>query len=151
MNDIKIGKYCSIAEAVIFDGGFNHNVNSVSTYPFNRLAGLFELIGHPVCKGDIIVGNDVWIGEGAMIMAGVTIGDGAVIGARSVVTKDIEPYSISVGAPAKHKRYRFTKEQIEKLLTIKWWDWESEKIKANAQLLMGDIDIFLNQFYNCKD
>lgn len=144
MNNVTIGKYCSIAQGVIVDGGFNHNMNFVSTFPFNSMQGCEHLTGHPVCKGDIVIGNDVWIGEDAIIMSGVTIGDGAVIAARSIVTKDVEPYSMVAGSSAKFKKYRFSKDQIEHLLKIKWWDWDEEKIKENAHLLMGDIDIFIN-------
>jgi len=147
MNTITIGKYCSIANGVIFDSGFNHNMNFVSTYPFNsNIPSCSHLTGHPICKGDIIIGNDVWIGEDAIIMSGVTIGDGAVIAARSIVTKDVEPYSMVAGSSARIKKYRFTKPQIEYLLKIKWWDWDNKTVAENAHLLMGDIDIFLSHF-----
>lgn len=145
MNNVTIGKYCSIAQGVIVDGGFNHNMNFVSTFPFNSIQGCEHLTGHPVCKGDIVIGNDVWIGEDAIIMSGVTIGDGAVIAARSIVTKDVEPYSMVAGSSAKFKKYRFTKEQIGALLEIKWWDWPHEKIVENAPLLMGDIETFISK------
>ncbi len=125
-NDINIGKYCSIANDVIFDGGFNHNTNFVSTFPFYNLKGL----GQPniICKGDINIGNDVWICESVLIMSGVTIGDGAVVGANSIVTKDVEPYSIVAGCPAKLIKYRFNENQVNALNMIKWWDWSEEKI-----------------------
>lgn len=143
MNKVTIGKYCSIAEGVIFDGGFNHNMEFVSTFPFNRLEGLEHLTGHPLCKGDTVIGNDVWIGEDAIIMSGVTVGDGAVIGARAIVTKDVDPYTMVAGMPAVYKKYRFFPHQIEALKRIKWWDWSEEKVKQNAHLLMGDIETFI--------
>lgn len=143
MNDIYIGKYCSIAIGVIFDSGFNHNMKFASTFPFNKLEGLEHLTGQVICKGDIHIGNDVWIGEDAMIMSGVTIGDGAVIAARAIVTKDVEPYSMVAGMPAKFKKYRFKDYQISALLELKWWDWPEEKIKEAAPYLMGDIKRFL--------
>lgn len=146
MNNIIIGKYCSIAEGVIFDSGFNHNMDFVSTFPFNeKLKECKHLTGHPLCKGDIVIGNDVWIGEDAMIMSGVTVGDGAVIAARAIVTKDVEPYAMVAGMPAKFKKFRFRKDQIASLLKIKWWSWPDEKVKENAHLLMNkDIDKFIS-------
>lgn len=87
-------------------------------------------------KGDIVIGNDVWIGFEAVIMAGVTIGDGAIIASRAVVTKDVPPYSIVGGTPAKLIRKRFTDEQIDKLLRLKWWDWDEEKVRQNIDKIM---------------
>jgi acetyltransferase-like isoleucine patch superfamily enzyme len=98
MNRITIGKYCSIASNIVIDGGFNHNTNFVSTYPFFNRDGLG--IQNVICKGDVIIGNDVWICENVLIMSGIIIGNGAVIGANSIVTKDVEPYSIYAGSPA---------------------------------------------------
>lgn len=127
MNNITIGKYCSIATNVVVDGGFNHNTNFVSTYPFYNMHGLGQQ--NVICKGDVIIGNDVWICENVLIMSGVTIGNGAVIGANSIVTKDVEPYTIYAGSPAKCIKMRFNVNQIKQLQTIKWWDWSEEKIK----------------------
>lgn len=145
-NTITIGNYCSIAEGCVCDGGFGHNTKFVTTYPLNaKINSCKHLTGHPVCRGDIVIGNDVWVGEGCMIMSGVTIGDGAVIGARSIVTRDIPPYMIAVGAPAKPLKKRFTDEQIDKLISIEWWNWSEQKIIANAHLLMSDnIDLFIS-------
>lgn len=93
------------------------------------------------------IGNDVWIGEGALILSGVTIGDGAVIGARSVVSKDIPPYAIAAGNPCRILKYRFPEEKISELLKIKWWNWETDKITSNANYLMNtDINVFINKF-----
>lgn len=144
-NSITIGKYCSIADGCVFDGGFGHNTKFVTTYPLSSLMrGCGHLTGHPVWKGDIVVGNDVWIGEGCMIMSGVTIGDGAVIGARSIVTRDVPPYAVVVGSPARVSRKRFSDAQISKLTQIKWWNWAEQKIIDNAHLLMNtNIDLFI--------
>jgi acetyltransferase-like isoleucine patch superfamily enzyme len=146
MNEVIIGKYCSIAHGVIFDSGFNHNMTYVSTYPFNsNWAKCGALTGHPLCKGDIIVGNDVWIGEDAMIMSGITIGDGAVIGARAIVTKDVAPYSMVAGMPAEFKKFRFSEEQIKVLLNIQWWYWSDEKVLEASHLIMSpNIDEFIS-------
>ncbi|HPT21167.1 MAG TPA: CatB-related O-acetyltransferase [Bacteroidales bacterium] len=137
-----IGKFCSIAcGAKFLFNGANHTLNSLSTYPFPVLAGEWDLQVHVTeawdNKGDIIIGNDVWIGFEAVIMAGVTIGDGAIIGSRAVVTKDVEPYSIIGGVPAKLIRKRFSDEKIKELLQMKWWNWNEEKIRQKLPELMN--------------
>ncbi|HJC91727.1 MAG TPA: CatB-related O-acetyltransferase [Candidatus Mediterraneibacter excrementigallinarum] len=138
---LKIGKFCSIACGARFlFNSANHTMNSLSTYPFPIF---FEEWGLDVKditsawdnKGDIVIGNDVWIGYEAVIMAGVTIGDGAIIGARAVVTKDVPPYTIVGGVPAKQIRKRFSDETISELLNLKWWDWPIEKISRNIELI----------------
>ena len=141
-----IGKYCSIAAGVIVLTGGEHRVDWVTTYPFNYLwhevAGHIQ--GHPKTKGNVIIGNDVWIGMEAFILSGVEIGDGAVVGAKAVVTKNVPPYAIVGGNPAKIIRYRFSQEIIDKLLAIAWWDWPDEKIKSNMNLLLSnDIEGFI--------
>lgn len=139
---LKIGKFCSIAcGAKFLFNGANHTLNSFSTYPFPVMANEWDL-QVPVTdawdnKGDIIVGNDVWIGFEAVIMAGVTIGDGAIIGSRAVVTKDVEPYSIVGGIPAKLIRKRYTDSKIAELLDLKWWDWDKEKIRQKLPEIMN--------------
>jgi len=142
---LKIGAYCSIAKRVQFFLGGEHRVDWVTTFPFSeKFRQVKHINGHPRTKGDIIIGNDVWIGYEALIMSGVTIGDGAVIGARAVVVKDIPPYTIAAGNPAKVIRARFDEETIKKLLAIKWWDWEEARlIRAMPLLLNPDISIFL--------
>jgi acetyltransferase-like isoleucine patch superfamily enzyme len=141
-NTINIGKYCSIARNVVFDSGFNHNTNFVSTYPFNAMIGKGE--SNVVCKGDINIGHDVWICENVLIMSGVTIGNGAVIGANSIVTKDVMSYSVVAGSPAKFIKDRFTYSQITDLYRIKWWDWPKEKIESELPYATN-IDEFIKK------
>lgn len=129
-----IGKFCAIAHKVQFlMGSANHRMSSLSTYPFNVFGGAWEARTPPHLaqlprKGDIIVGNDVWIGRECTIMPGVTIGDGAVIAAGSVVVKDVPPYALFGGNPAKLVRMRFNKETIALLQKVRWWDFDKEKL-----------------------
>ncbi|WP_344824120.1 CatB-related O-acetyltransferase [Rurimicrobium arvi] len=122
----------------IFLGG-NHRVDWVSTYPFPALPGFFpeaaEITGHPSTKGDVVIGNDVWIGYAAIILSGVTIGDGAVIGAGSVVSKNVGPYEIWAGNPAVCIKKRFPEEIIARLLTEKWWDKPDAAMRASIKTL----------------
>jgi chloramphenicol O-acetyltransferase type B len=147
---LKFGSFCSIgAGLVVFLGG-NHRTEWVSTFPFGNTpeGDFFKKPNKELTKsnGDVTVGNDVWIGEHSVIMSGITIGDGAVIAANSHVVKDVEPYSIVGGNPARHIKYRFSQEQIEKLLKIKWWDWDDEKIQENIPLLCNKyIDMFIEE------
>ncbi|MBK9105107.1 MAG: CatB-related O-acetyltransferase [Saprospiraceae bacterium] len=139
-----IGKFCMIASGVTFImNGANHLTDAISTYPFaifgHGWEGAMEGKQYPT-KGDTIIGNDVWIGYNATIMAGVTIGDGAIIAANSTVTKDVAPYAIVGGNPAAEIRKRFDEDRIRKLLDLKWWDWPIEKITANVHVLTGKID-----------
>ena len=134
-----IGKFCSIANNVIFTLGGNHRTDWASMYAFNSIFPSFGYIsGHPQSNGDIIVGNDVWIAGGVKILSGVTIGDGAVIGANSLVTKDVEPYSIVTGIPASKKKDRFDEATKERFLEMKWWDWPDEMIVEAIPLLQSD-------------
>jgi acetyltransferase-like isoleucine patch superfamily enzyme len=144
-----VKNFCSIASNVTIFLGGNHDICRVSTYPFGHIhKNIFNKVdgvGHPTTKGDVIIGNDVWIASNVLIMSGVTVGDGAVIANNSHVVKDVEPYTLVGGNPAKFIKYRFTSEQIEKLLKIKWWDWEDEKINRFSQLLCSNnIDDFIN-------
>ncbi|WP_026884959.1 CatB-related O-acetyltransferase [Clostridium beijerinckii] len=142
-----IGKFCSIAcKAKFLMTSGNHTMISLSTYTFPIF---YEEWGLDVSlitnawdnKGDIVIGNDVWIGYDAIIMSGVKIGDGAIIGTRAIVTNDVPPYTIVGGIPAKVIKKRFRDDIILKLLKIKWWDWPYEKIKANIKYIQsGDID-----------
>jgi acetyltransferase-like isoleucine patch superfamily enzyme len=135
-----IGKFCSIAPEVRIGLGI-HPVEYISTYPgfySNKASGAFKFHHDKTIQEHlpIIIGNDVWIGTRAMIMDGVTIGDGAVVAAGCVVTKDITPYSIVGGVPARLIKKRFTEDQIKMLLEYKWWDKEIEFIRENAQLFL---------------
>jgi len=134
-----IGKFCMIASDVKFImNGANHLTDSLSTYPFaifgNGWENAMEGKSYPQ-KGNIHIGNDVWIGYNATIMAGVHIGDGAIIAANSTITKDVEPYTIVGGNPAKKIRKRFSEDVITKLLELKWWNWNMEKITKNIKNL----------------
>ena len=136
-----IGKFCMIASDVKFImNGANHLVNAVSTYPFaifgHGWEGAMDGKEYPQ-KGDLKIGNDVWIGFNATIMAGVSIGDGAIIGTNAMVVKDVPPYSIVGGNPAKEIKKRFSDTEIHHLLKVKWWDWSEEKITSNLELLTG--------------
>lgn len=130
-----IGKFCSIACGTKFlFNCANHTLKSLSTYTFSLFYEEWELEKSNITtvwdnKGDIVIGNDVWIGYEAVIMAGVHIGDGAIIAARAVVTKDVPPYTIVGGTPAKEIRKRFDAEVIQQLLMLKWWDWSTDEIR----------------------
>lgn len=144
---LKIGRYCSIAcgSKFLFTSG-NHALTSLSTYTFPIFYEEWGLDAKDICgawdnKGDIIVGNDVWIGFEAVILSGVTIGDGAIIGARAVVTKDVPPYTIVGGVPAKPIRKRFDDRTIEKLLSLRWWDRDETTVKkAIPAIRSGNVD-----------
>lgn len=140
-----IGKFCMIASDVKFImNGANHLTDAITSYPFAIFGHGWEnaMDGKTYPKkGDIHIGNDVWIGYNATIMAGVTVGDGAIIATNATVTKDVAPYSIVGGNPAQEIRKRFPDKVIEKLLEMKWWNWDIEKITRNVQHLTGgDID-----------
>jgi glycosyltransferase family protein len=140
--NLQIGRYCSLAEDIHFIIDMNHDYKKVcqgliSGVPYHRP----ELTKR---KGQIIIMNDCWIGENVTILSGVTIGNGAVVAANAVVTSDVPAYAIVAGNPAKVIGYRFTKEQIDALQLIRWWNWSADKVAANADLLYGDIDTFIN-------
>lgn len=143
---LKIGKFCSIAcGAKFLFTSANHTLRSLSTYPFPIFFEEWGLDAKNICeawdnKGDIVIGNDVWIGFEAVILSGVTIGDGAIIGTRAVVTKDVPPYTIVGGIPAKPIRKRFDDETISQLEALNWWDWDEETIRNNISAIQsGDI------------
>jgi len=142
-----IGKFCSFADGIDILLGGNHRPDWVSTYPFPAISYWPEakhIEGHPATNGDVIIRNDVWIGYKATILSGVTVGDGAVVGARAVVTRDVPPYAIVGGNPARIIRLRFSDEIIKRLLEIRWWDWDLEHIRRHIPLLMQtDISKFL--------
>ena len=142
-----IGKFCSIACGARFlFNSANHALGPLTTYPFPLFFEEWDLDVARLAdawdnKGDIVVGSDVWIGYEAVILAGVTIGDGAIIGSRAVVTKDVPPYTIVGGVPARPIRLRFPRETVDRLLALRWWDWPEEKLKAALPALQaGDLD-----------
>jgi acetyltransferase-like isoleucine patch superfamily enzyme len=150
---LEIGNFCSIARDVTIYLGGNHHSEWVSTFPLNHILNYdtnkhtkhkYDQIGS---KGSVIIGNDVWIGTEAVILSGLNIGDGAIIGANSIISKNVEPYSVWVGNPAKFIKKRFSDNIIAKLLEIKWWNWDDEKIKeATPLLLNSDISKFIEKY-----
>ena len=142
-----MGRYCSTARGsqVLLGGG--HRVDWVTTYPFNVLeAGLADVTGHPSSRGDVIIGSDVWLATEAMVLSGVTIGDGAAVMARAVVTRDVPPYAIVGGIPARVIGYRFDPDLIARLLALAWWDWPHERVVAAGRALMsGNVAGFLDR------
>jgi acetyltransferase-like isoleucine patch superfamily enzyme len=149
---VNVGNYTSVGRDCNFFLHANHRPDWITTStmllgPVSPEIDLFLMErGHPGCKGNITIGNDVWIGAKTTIMSGVTIGDGAVIGSGSVIAKDVPPYSIWVGNPAKMIKKRFSDGQIEKLMKIKWWNWPEQKIKDEVALLWSDgIDKFIEK------
>lgn len=145
---LKIGRFCSIAPEVTILLGGEHHHDWVSSYPFSLS---FEeakgLPGYPMTKGDVTIGSDVWIGYDALILSGVKIGDGAVIAARSVVAKDVEPYTIVGGIPAKRLRYRFSEPVIQSLLEIAWWNWSMPEIIEAWQFIQSpNIEEFIKKY-----
>jgi len=141
---LKIGKFCSIAENVkIFLGG-NHRADWVTTYPFSAFTAYFPeaagIIGHPATRGDVVIGNDVWIGYGASVLSGITIGNGAIVGAGAMVTKNIGPYEIWAGNPAVFIRKRFSDATIIRLEQEKWWDAPIEEIRLRIRELCDRPD-----------
>ena len=151
LSKIIIGNFCSLASnlTVYLGNGRGHDISFVSNYPFGHIhEKIFQNIQNDSrdTNGDVIIGNDIWIGENVTIMSGVTIGDGCVIANNSHVIKNTEPYSLIGGNPAKLIKYIFSKEQIEKLLEIKWWNWEDDKINQFTSLLSSDnIDEFIKE------
>lgn len=142
-----IGKFCAIASGVKFImGSANHRTSSVTTYPFNVFGGAWAQATPPHLsqlpfKGDTTIGSDVWIGRESIIMPGVSIGDGAIVAAYSVVTKNVEPYTVVGGNPARPLKKRFHDELIALLLTLRWWDFEPEKLVSFLPLLCdGDLN-----------
>lgn len=144
---LTVGSFCSISANVTILLGGNHRSDWVTTFPFNAIFEEFKQIeGHPSSNGNVTIGNDVWIALNTLILSGVSIGDGAIIAANSVVTKDVEPYAIVGGNPAKKIKDRFDAKTIENLLQIQWWNWELEKIKSTVPIMLSsDTQAFLNK------
>lgn len=142
-----IGKFCMIAsDATFIMNGGNHLTEATSAYPFAIFGGAWQHAmggkSYPT-KGDTVIGNDVWIGHNATIMPGVTIGDGAIIATKAVVAKNVEPYTIVGGNPAKPIKKRFSEDTISKLLELKWWDWDIEKITQHVDKLSSHPETLL--------
>ena len=145
---VQIGAFCSIGPDVILMDGGDHRVDWVSTFPFRAVFDLPGAYadGHPRSRGDIEIGNDVWIGRGARIRSGVRVGDGAVIAAYAVVTHDVRPYAIVAGVPAREVRRRFSGEQVEALERIAWWDWPIEHVLERVPELCSErIEAFIEE------
>jgi acetyltransferase-like isoleucine patch superfamily enzyme len=158
LNSVKVGRFCSIASGVKNVTGNHPTSKFVSTHPafFSRgkAAGYtfsteqkFEELKRLENGYLVEIGNDVWIGEDVLILDGIKIGDGAIVGSRSLVTKDIPPYAICVGSPAKVIRYRFSTNEIKNLIEIKWWNWSFDKIKKHSTKF-EDIELFLKEIAN---
>ncbi len=149
--NLTIGDYCSISENVRFVLGGNHRSDWLTTYPLSSFLRGGDADGHPSNKGDIIVGNDVWLAYDVLVLSGSQIGDGCVIGAKAVIAGVIPPYSIVVGNPGRIIRKRFSDEQIEELLRIRWWDWPEAKVKEYIPLLeSNNIQEFIERYYDNK-
>ncbi len=143
---LRVGNFCSIGPDVLFFSKADHPVDLVSTFPFRTLVYGDGSNRDAVTKGGITLGHDVWIGARAIIMSGVTIGHGAVIAAGSVVAKDVPPYALMGGVPAKVIKYRFDEAVIAQLLELEWWHWPDEKIKDNDALFYDDPAALLEKY-----
>ncbi|HOS94937.1 MAG TPA: CatB-related O-acetyltransferase, partial [Armatimonadota bacterium] len=132
-----VGRYCSAAHGVTITLGGEHPTDRVTTFPLRTRLNLpgAGTDGFPSSRGDVVIGNDVWIGAHAHLLSGVTIGDGAVVGAGAIVTRDVAPYSIVSGSPARHRRYRVPEDLIPALLEIAWWNWPDDIVRARVETL----------------
>jgi acetyltransferase-like isoleucine patch superfamily enzyme len=144
---IVVGAFCAIGPEARIHGGGAHVVTRAAAFPLNAI--LFDRgkrnAPDDIDRGPTVIGNDVWIGEGATVLAGLTVGDGAVVGARAVVTKSVPPYAIVAGNPARILRYRFDEDIRERLLALRWWDWDDDEIRAQKRWFMGDVESFLDE------
>ena len=137
-----VGSFCSLGAGFTVVGGGEHFIGRVSSYPFSNMASdIYPNAGNflsDFSRGDIVIGNDVWIGRNVMMLSGVTVGNGAVIGAGAVIAKDVPPYAVVVGNPARVIRFRFDEETIAALQEIQWWNWDDAKINEKMNMLMAD-------------
>jgi acetyltransferase-like isoleucine patch superfamily enzyme len=144
---INVGAFCSISSAARVLGGGEHAIGRASTFPLR--ARLFDpqekTAADSVDTGPTVIGNDVYIGVGAIVLSGVTIGDGAVVGAGAVVSRPVPPYAVVAGSPARIVRYRFERETRERLLALRWWDWDDAEIERLLPWFMGDVESFLDE------
>lgn len=146
---VTIGNWCSLAAGIEIMPGGNHRMDTVTTYRMYEGLGLegSKQDGEPWSKGDVVIGNDVWLGRGVKILGGVTIGDGAVVAAWSVVTKDVAPYTLVAGVPARPVRQRFPDAIVAGLLRIQWWDWEdSVVLERLGDLTSNDVPAFIEKY-----
>lgn len=143
---LRMGAFCSVAENVKVFLGREHRVDWVTTYPFSVLWPSAQSVkGHPATKGDVVIGNDVWIAADATILSGVEIGDGAVIGYGAVVARDVPPYAVAAGNPARVIKMRFDDDVIQRLLALQWWNWKDTLIAEFLPLLLqSDVNAFLD-------
>ena len=145
---LNVGAFCSVAGDVLFMCSGQHLTESATSFPIHsRILKQSDPVENGGKPGGITVGNDVWIGHGAIILPGVEIADGAVVGAGAVVTRNVPPYAIVGGSPARLIRYRFSEDIIAKLLSIQWWHWDDEKIKREAATLTGPIETFIAKHF----
>jgi acetyltransferase-like isoleucine patch superfamily enzyme len=145
-----IGRYCSIADGVSILLGGNHRGDWVTTYPFSAIPDTWPeaggIPGHPQSNGDVRIGNDVWLARNCTILSGVTIGDGAIVAAAAVVTKDVPPYAIVGGNPARVVKYRFSEQDIASLLRMRWWDWPEKHIRnVLPYLVSNNLETFFGK------
>ena len=142
---VTVGNYCSVGPDVLILCKTDHRTDRPSTYPVRSRLSASAVNTDAVTRGPITIGHDVWIGARAIILSGVTVGNGAVIGAGAVVARDVQPYSVNVGAPARNIRARFDPAQIAALERIAWWEWPEERIRDAADLFDAEIDVFIAQ------
>ena len=142
---VTIGKYCSFAQGVLIIASGEHNYRAVSNYPFYAHYLHQGVDKDTFSKGEVHIGNDVWVGARSTILSGVTIGDGAVVAAGALVSKDIPPYAIVGGVPAKIIKYRFSKEVINEFLKIRWWDWDKQFLDKNIDSFYLNVREFLEK------
>lgn len=146
---IVVGKYCGLSIGAKILGGGEHFQNNVASFPMNSLyfLDMNNYAKDVYTKGPTIIGNDVLIMYNALVLSGVKVGDGAIVGAGAVVTKDVPPYAIVGGNPARIIKYRFSEEQIKALLRIRWWDWSNEELKEFKEYFSGDVDTFISKAF----
>ena len=144
---LEIGKFCSFGAGIQIAFWGKHQMQDISTYPFNILQGWPPVTGTLVEGENIFIGNDVWIGHNALIMQGAYIEDGAVVGAHSIVGGHVNPYALVVGNPAKEVRKRFPEDQIQKLVEMTWWNWPIEKVRQHLQIISSPNVELLHQIW----
>ncbi len=146
---ITIGRYCSIADGTELFLGGNHRLDWVTTYPLRAVLGLPGALedGHPSSKGSISIGSDVWVGNDVRILSGVRVGDGAALGAGAVISRDVRPYAVVAGNPAREIRRRFSNPTIAALQRIAWWNWEDDLVRGRVnELCNPDLETFVARY-----